>query len=171
MPSSSLETITLDITIKKAEGLEGKDFTLLRKKTSDPYVNICVGDRIVKRTSIKYKTCDPEWNESFQITVDRDERVSLEVFDHDQFTENDPMGSVVIFESGPSETESDSEYTKWFVIEKSEAAQDAAGRIEVKLGIRQDGYCPDGIQYKDQPRSGTATAVADSLTKAIDMCG
>lgn len=171
MSSSSLESITLDITIKKAEGLAGKDFSLLRKKTSDPFVNICVGDRIVKRTSIKYKTCEPEWNESFQITVDGDDRVSLELYDHDQYTENDPMGNVVIFANEQTERESYSEFTKWFDLETSESDQDVTGRIEVRLGIRQDEHCPDSIQVTDKPRSGAASAIGNTLTKGLDMLG
>ena len=134
--SSSLGSVTLDITIKKAEGLAGKDWSIIKGKTSDPYVNICIGNRIVKRTTIQYKTCNPEWDESFQITVENgNDPVSLEIYDHDTLTENDPMGSVVIFPNSQNEIVESSLETKWYDIEKSNSAADATGRIQVQLGV------------------------------------
>ena len=60
--------------------------------SSDPYVVIRLGQQKVK-SSIKYKTINPEWNEELTLSITNwTLPVKIEVFDHDTFTKDDTMG-------------------------------------------------------------------------------
>lgn len=60
--------------------------------SSDPYVVIHLGQQKVK-SSIKYKTINPEWNEELTLSITNwTLPVKIDVFDHDTFTKDDTMG-------------------------------------------------------------------------------
>ncbi|KQK16113.1 protein C2-DOMAIN ABA-RELATED 5 [Brachypodium distachyon] len=60
--------------------------------SSDPYVVLRLGQQKVK-SSIKYKTINPEWNEDLTLSITNwTIPVKIEVFDHDTFTKDDSMG-------------------------------------------------------------------------------
>ncbi|KAM0834304.1 hypothetical protein ACQ4PT_063691 [Festuca glaucescens] len=60
--------------------------------SSDPYVVIHLGQQKVK-SSIKYKTINPEWNEELTLSITNMMLpVKIDVFDHDTFTKDDSMG-------------------------------------------------------------------------------
>jgi hypothetical protein len=150
--SSSSSLVTLEITILRASGLAGKDRSLLSfTKTSDPFINIMVNDRIVHRTSVKNRTLEPVWNESFTLNLDdykdynektnddAKNKVWLDVLDHDVITENDSMGSVVLFEGkgDGADLATVEETTKWYEI-PADSAENACGKIQVRMGVRVD---------------------------------
>ncbi|VFQ63471.1 unnamed protein product [Cuscuta campestris] len=66
---------------------------------SDPYVKIRLsGDRFpAKKTSIKKKTLNPEWNETFKLTVKdpQTQLLNLDVFDWDKVGGHDKLGKQV----------------------------------------------------------------------------
>lgn len=65
--------------------------------TSDPYVKIRVGTVTQKTKTIK-KCLNPKWEETFKFRVSNPSTAKLvvEVFDHDTFSKDDPLGSVSI---------------------------------------------------------------------------
>jgi Ca2+-dependent lipid-binding protein len=80
----------------KAEGLEGKDWNVFGKATSDPYAMMRVGGHDYKSTT-KPKTCDPEWNESFTFFVfDQEQKFVMDLFDEDMGTGDDWLGRLNI---------------------------------------------------------------------------
>ena len=75
----SAHTCTLVLTVNRGTGLSAKD----RGGTSDPYVTMKVGSRTVKKTSVKKKTVNPVWDESFSFHLkSMDDNVVLQVNTH-----------------------------------------------------------------------------------------
>ncbi|XP_050381269.1 synaptotagmin-3-like [Argentina anserina] len=98
---------SLSGTIKKPVGI--LDVKVLRAKkllkmdiigTSDPYVKIeLTGDRLPpKKTSIKMRNLNPEWNEDFKLTVKDPESqfIQFHVFDWDQIGAHDSIGLQIL---------------------------------------------------------------------------
>ncbi|EGG13902.1 hypothetical protein DFA_11663 [Cavenderia fasciculata] len=90
------------LVIKILEGIDLISMDLNGK--SDPYVKIHV-PRLVEdkdekqlKTSTKYETLTPKWNESFHVEVERveDDLVVLEVWDKDTIGSDDFLGFVTI---------------------------------------------------------------------------
>ncbi|CAL5083109.1 unnamed protein product [Urochloa decumbens] len=60
--------------------------------SSDPYVVLRLDQQKVK-SSIKYRTINPEWNEELTLSItNMMHPVKIELFDHDTFTKDDGMG-------------------------------------------------------------------------------
>jgi hypothetical protein len=85
----------LQVTAIRANGLRGDDFNLFKGGfTSDPYVQVKVSDE-VWRSSVVAETCDPEWKASDChdfIVFDVEQKVRVEVFDHDVLSSDDIIG-------------------------------------------------------------------------------
>eukprot|EP00959_Pyramimonas_sp_CCMP1952_P368895 7726965-Pyramimonas_sp.AAC.1 len=94
--SVSADTILLSISLIRCNDLLAADWG----NSSDPYCNIRIDDKTVAKTSIKYSTLNPEFNEIFHIPIKRKnfppKKVSLCFWDYDRITANDPLGSVEI---------------------------------------------------------------------------
>ena len=63
--------------------------------SSDPFVTMKIQDKTrLKRTTIKKKTLDPVWEESFdfEITEPKYDMLKFTVYDYDKYTNNDFLG-------------------------------------------------------------------------------
>lgn len=82
----------LFLTIKAARNLQGKDWNLFGKATSDPYVSVRVGAQTYK-TKIVKKTTDPTFDEDFSFYVfDKSQHLCLDLYDEDFATGDDFLG-------------------------------------------------------------------------------
>eukprot|EP01012_Entosiphon_sulcatum_P049783 TRINITY_DN6847_c0_g1_i5.p2 TRINITY_DN6847_c0_g1~~TRINITY_DN6847_c0_g1_i5.p2 ORF type:complete len:244 (+),score=47.54 TRINITY_DN6847_c0_g1_i5:22-732(+) len=62
--------------------------------TSDPYIIFTLG-ATVHRSTVKPRTLNPEWNESFEFPVsDPEERLSFILYDNDTFRRDDELGRI-----------------------------------------------------------------------------
>eukprot|EP01052_Picozoa_sp_SAG31_P014878 SAG31_NODE_939_length_10873_cov_5.403843_9_plen_354_part_00 len=74
--------ITRRLTVMAASGLKAAD----RNGMSDPYAIVYLNDDEVGRTTVKSRSLTPEWNESFDIAVDRQigwATLRIELYDYD----------------------------------------------------------------------------------------
>lgn len=92
-----------EVSIKEGRNLVAKDRDLLgRRTTSDPYVELYFGSRLIGKTAVIEKTLNPKWeNETFDwivgwATLDRKRSVELRIWDKDFLSSDDPMGNVFI---------------------------------------------------------------------------
>ncbi|KAL5129287.1 Synaptotagmin-2 [Glycine soja] len=86
----------LHVKVVRAEKLKKKDLL----GASDPYVKLKLTEEKLpsKKTTVKYKNLNPEWNEEFNIVVKDPESQVLEltVYDWEQIGKHDKMGMNVI---------------------------------------------------------------------------
>ena len=61
----ALSGFRLSLTVRSALGLAAAD----HGGTSDPYVSIKVGDKQVRRPSLKAEDCEPWWDDTFVFNV------------------------------------------------------------------------------------------------------
>ena len=86
----SREAALLELSVQKAVGLKAMDLG----GVSDPYVIIKVGSQAAQRTTVKQKTVNPTWDETFSFRIESmDDDVVLDVWDQDQLAD-DYMGQV-----------------------------------------------------------------------------
>eukprot|EP01088_Endostelium_zonatum_P007151 TRINITY_DN19327_c0_g1_i1.p1 TRINITY_DN19327_c0_g1~~TRINITY_DN19327_c0_g1_i1.p1 ORF type:complete len:268 (+),score=87.95 TRINITY_DN19327_c0_g1_i1:134-937(+) len=78
------------VTVQNARNLVASDAGT-HHRTSDPYCKIYWGSNQVS-TSVKRKTVDPYWNESFNLTSSSLDDISVYVYDKDRFTKDDLIG-------------------------------------------------------------------------------
>ncbi|KAK1392917.1 putative Calcium lipid binding protein [Heracleum sosnowskyi] len=86
----------LQVKVVRATKLKKKDFL----GASDPYVKLKLSDDILpsKKTTVKYKNLNPEWNEEFHVVVKDPKSQVLEivVYDWEQVGTHDRMGMNVV---------------------------------------------------------------------------
>jgi len=88
----------LRIKVVKATNLEGKDFSLMSAKTSDPYAEVRMGADFL-RTPVVKANCNPEWTEdnTLECFYYSDEQcMQFDLFDHDRLKvgSTDRLGSM-----------------------------------------------------------------------------
>lgn len=75
--------------------LECRDLIVKDLTTSDPYCVLKLGTQTCKTTT-KYKTLNPVYNENFSFSWDGLESLLVEVYDKDELTKDDHMGQVEV---------------------------------------------------------------------------
>ena len=88
----------LRVRLFKAEKLEKKDIGVLGMGKSDPYATLSVGSRRVTSERVN-NTVNPEWNNfvgDFPIEVVRGQELLLEMFDHDDNRDDEPLGRATV---------------------------------------------------------------------------
>ncbi|WKX88596.1 hypothetical protein Q1695_008328 [Nippostrongylus brasiliensis] len=94
-------SLLVKIRLKEGHNLAIRDAS----GSSDPYVKFRYKDRIVYKSSTKFKNLNPIWDEEFQMLADdMTSPIYVEVFDYDRFCTDDFMGSSTI----------DISQVKWF---------------------------------------------------------
>jgi len=85
---------TLTMLIAKARKVDAADLN----GKSDPYIKIVVDGKEIKKTSIKKRTLNPVWNETFAVEIDGEtfKKIDLELFDWDKFSKDDSLGTVTL---------------------------------------------------------------------------
>lgn len=86
----------LHVKVVRALKLLKKDFL----GTSDPYVKLSLtGERLpAKKTTIKKRNLNPEWNENFKLIVKdpQSQVLQLQVYDWDKVGQHDPLGMQLV---------------------------------------------------------------------------
>lgn len=115
------------VTIIRCRDLMAMD----RGGTSDPYVKIKLGDKVVK-THVVNATCDPEFHVNFEFfDVPVTETLRFSVFDKDFATRDDPLGSMDLSVQHLARSTTDSipgSLRQWFKLTGVEH-----GEIQLKL--------------------------------------
>jgi len=86
---------TLEISVIRAKDLKAAD----RGGTSDPYVQVHVGNAVekAKKTRVQTKTLSPEWNQTFKIVVEGGQKydsVTIECMDNNVLEQTNLWGSL-----------------------------------------------------------------------------
>jgi len=139
-----------------------RHFLTRQRTTSDPFVEVFVGmDERLGRTKTCHKTLDPVWDSQFHFTVPNKRHVQvpadtstflqnqsttsseasiqacsmvlLKVYDHDEFTDHDIMGTLVV--PIPVAPRAGMITKRWYKIDNLFVAN-AMGEIEIELNIQ-----------------------------------
>ena len=111
------------------ELIEAKNLIVKDIVTSDPYFVANIGLQKCK-SSVKKRTLNPKYNESFQFSWDGRDRLMLEVFDKDQFSKDDHMG---VAEVSLSDLLEGKDITGWFPISHRNHHNRLQGEVFIKL--------------------------------------
>ena len=161
---SEIESLTIKVQVVKARGLMAKDRNLMGRRTSsDPYatVNLRVQDNHrqsvrMGKTKTVMKSLDPVWNASFEYTIrDRSQvaqilrsrrTIPLEIhlFDYDQLSDDDNLGTVVIPVDPLQRDQQQQPYddeerrARWYPLEKGSGefhCHNAKGQLMVGVSV------------------------------------
>jgi hypothetical protein len=134
--------LEIKISILKGRDLVAKDTNIFgRHTTSDPYVKVHHGPNKLGKTAIIKKTLDPEWkNENFRVAVvpralDVYRTIECNIFDHDNLSSDDPMGTVFV----PIPSQRNFKAARWYPVEKGEGdnhCRNAKGELLVEVEVR-----------------------------------
>lgn len=141
-PEDRMQFLQVKIHILKGRNLVAKDRNFIGRKTSsDPYVVVHHGPTQLGKTSIIKKTLDPEWdNEVFRVSVvpralEIYRTIELNIFDHDNLSPDDPMGTVHIrIPTTPNKKE-----MVWHTVERGEGrnyCRNATGELLVLAEVQ-----------------------------------
>ena len=75
--------------------LSGRDLIIKDLTSSDPYCILTLGLQ-KRKTKIKYRTLNPEYDERFSFSWNGIDRLIVEVYDKDELTKDDHMGKVCL---------------------------------------------------------------------------
>jgi len=64
--------------------------------TSDGYVKFSTSGTKQQKTKVAKPSLNPMWNEKFNCVVQPNEEIKFEVFDHDTFSKDDPLGDAKV---------------------------------------------------------------------------
>ncbi|KAI8376305.1 C2 domain-containing protein [Radiomyces spectabilis] len=82
---------TIHVTLSSARNLKAMD----RSGTSDPYVRVRIGNKVVYKTKHIKKTLTPEWNESFSYRIGSGKSVmDIKVKDHNTLKDDVDIGEI-----------------------------------------------------------------------------
>ena len=126
------EKILVEMTILKGRDLVAKDRNIVGKlTTSDPFVEVYIGNNLVGKTRVIPRTLEPFWNEQFNMVLKRDHSlVILKIWDEDTIR-IEPMGQLKVQVPPPSVDP----VTQWVDVMK-ESASKASGQIKLKFEVR-----------------------------------
>ncbi|XP_034032447.1 multiple C2 and transmembrane domain-containing protein 2 isoform X2 [Thalassophryne amazonica] len=113
---------------------EGRNLAITRKRSgsSDPYVKFKFEGKQFYKSKVIYKTCSPQWNESFSYPLpDRDHAVEVRVFDKN-LTADEFMGSTSI---SLKNLEMYKTYEMELTLENPKSKEDDSGVIIVDVCI------------------------------------
>jgi len=95
--------VKIQVKIMAGKDLVVKDFHIMGKGSSDPFVVVHFADQRIGKTKVVKKTLNPIWKErnEFDVIVPMSQVQSyryleLQLFDHDLMSSNDPMGTVYL---------------------------------------------------------------------------
>lgn len=132
----------VEVRVRKGRNLVAKDRNLLGRKTSsDPYVQVVYGARLIGATPVIPKTLNPVWEEDLKFewfvghgTLERKKEFQLRIFDMDFISDDDPMGSLMI--PFPMETGS---VEDWFPVGNGKGdyyCKNPSGELFVQVKIK-----------------------------------
>eukprot|EP01028_Stygiella_incarcerata_P013710 TRINITY_DN833_c0_g1_i2.p1 TRINITY_DN833_c0_g1~~TRINITY_DN833_c0_g1_i2.p1 ORF type:complete len:2153 (+),score=610.32 TRINITY_DN833_c0_g1_i2:69-6527(+) len=115
---------------------------------SDPYVVIKF-ETIERRTKVFSHSLNPKWTEEFVLNVvDPNSTILIEVFDHDDLSEDDFMGQILLT---PAETRG-KELEGWFPLQRHRTMESSRKRPSFGLGDEEERVSGDvylKVQYKE----------------------
>ena len=155
------------VTVLEGRNLVAKDKNFWGKKvSSDPYVKVFHGPNKMGKTCIVKKSLDPKWDDkkvTFVLNVipralDVYKTIECNIFDHDQLSTDDSMGTC--FVKIPNSL--NAKYTSWYPVEKGEGknyCRNAKGELKVEIELRSKMGC----SFRQEIRS-TASQKSNSLS-------
>jgi len=141
-----MSALNIEVGLIQGRKLVPKDRTLGigRAHTSDPYVEVWLGDKHYGTTRTLKKTLDPYWNETFHISITEPEQINsfyengnnvlqFRIFDKDEHTQPDNMG-VVNLSIEPDIPSS----CLWYRVENGEGklhCRNARGELRIQISV------------------------------------
>mmetsp|Transcript_12544 Transcript_12544/g.25488 ORF Transcript_12544/g.25488 Transcript_12544/m.25488 type:complete len:632 (-) Transcript_12544:150-2045(-) len=129
----------IDCTVVAGRGLVAKDRSLFGKKSSDPFVVISCGQRILGTTEVIEKNLSPVWNKQFKLNIDgkavsrlNSTELVFAIFDKDKLSANDPMGQVRV---PLSSLDGGHVSERWHEVNNCSGCSDASGELQIKASM------------------------------------
>ncbi len=115
--------------------IAGRDLIVKDLITSDPYCVLTLGLQ-TRKTTIKYKTLKPEYNEHFSFSWNGTDPLVVEVFDKDELTKDDHMGKVSV-DLEPLLREQDTVLRGWHQVYHRKHEERLQGELLMEISFTQ----------------------------------
>lgn len=99
--------------------------------SSDPYCKLFLGLQVHK-SSIKYNTLNPDYNENFSFSWNGQDKLKIEYYDKDNFSADDHMG---VTEVNLSILNRQQEITQWYSIQHRNHPERLQGEVKLELSF------------------------------------
>lgn len=158
------------LNILRGVNLAAMDTNLIAANSSDPYCEVYVNGTKIGWTPTQFGTLNPIWGGSmstFRIEGGGGTKIEIKLFDYDELTADDPMGTVTFYASDLllERIRKDHYPNFWATVEPLEGYKDmAAGRLEIRLLEESESDKKDSLGPKNIAVKGIRHSISWSKT-------
>jgi len=130
--------MVLSLNILRGVDLVAMDTNLISANSSDPYCEVYVNGKKIGWTPTQYATLNPVWGgpmSTFRIIGGGGTKIEIKLFDFDELSADDPMGTVTFHVRDLLERKSKDHYPNfWATVKPPKGYEDVpSGRLQIRL--------------------------------------
>jgi stromal membrane-associated protein len=114
--------------------MEGKDLVIKDFISSDPYCILTIGLQ-TRKSCIRKKTLNPQFNENFSFSWDGKDLLKIQVFDHDDLSKDDHMGVAEVDLEFLKKKGNEKSFQCWIPVRNRKNKEKEQGQLKLELSF------------------------------------